>query len=125
MLRGVAFIFALVFIALGILGFIPLLKYNQLLFNVFEVSSIHNIAYILTGLIGLSASASPSYARLYFKIFGVFYGLLAILGFALNGNLWFLHVNLADSFFYLAVAVIAVYFGFTSKIATGGYQQMT
>jgi hypothetical protein len=124
MLRGVALIFALVFIVLGIVGFIPPLVYNQLLFNLFEVSSIHNIAYILTGLIGLSASASPIYARLYFKIFGVFYGLLAILGFALNGNLWFIHVNLANSFFYLIVAVVALYFGFTSKIATS-YQMMT
>lgn len=119
MLIGVALIFGLVFIALAIVGFLyPLVMTNHLLFNVFEVSLIQNIAHLLTGLIGLSASTSASSARLYFKIVGFVYGLIAIFGFAANGNLWLLHINLADSFFYLIAAVVALYFGFTSKIAT-------
>lgn len=121
MLRQVAFFFALVFIALGILRFFPHLvrNDNQFFFNIFEVSTGHSFFYILTGLFGLSASASITYARLYFKIFGVCYGLLSILGFALDGNLGLLHITMPDSFFYLIVSVIAVYIGFTSKIKVG------
>lgn len=121
MLKGFALIFAIVFILTGITGFIPPLSRNQLLVNVFEVSSVHNIIYILTGLLALSASASPIYAKLYFKIFGLIYAFIAILGFSLNGKLGILHVNLADSFLYLVFAIIALYLGFTSKLSADSY----
>jgi hypothetical protein len=114
MLRGFTLFFAIVFILMGIAGFIPPLMRNQLLFNLFAVGSVQNIFYILTGLIGLSASTLTGYTKLYFKIFGIIYALIAIFGFSLNGNLGFLQVNLADSFFYLVVAVISLYLGFTS-----------
>lgn len=118
MLKGFALVFAIVFIAIGVVGFIPPLTRNQLLFNLFEIGSLHNLFYILTGLIALSASASAVYAKLYFKIFGMIFAFISILGFALNGNLGFLHVNLADSFFHLIVAIIALYLGYTSRLST-------
>lgn len=117
MLKGFALIFAIVFIALGVFGFIPLLTRNQLLFHLFEVGPVLNVFYILIGLIALSASASASYAKLYFKMFGMLFALIAILGFALNGNLGFLHVSLASSFFHFIIAIIALYLGYTSKIS--------
>lgn len=121
MLKGFALIFAIVFILMGIADFIPPLTRNQLLLNVFEVGPVHSIVYILTGLIALSASASLVYAKLYFKIFGLIYAFIAILGFSLNGKLGFLHVNLADSFFHLAIAILALYLGFTSKLSASSY----
>ena len=120
-LRRFALIFGIVFILIGIMGFFPPLTRNHWLSDVFEVSLARNFIYILTGLIALSASTSLAYAKLYFKIFGVIYAFIAILGFALNGNLAFLHVNLADSFFHLVIALIALYLGFTSKIAAAAY----
>jgi hypothetical protein len=116
MLKGFAFIFAIVFLVMGISGFIPPLKTDHLLFNLFTVRFILNVIYILTGLIALSASATLEYAKLYFKIFGMFYALIAVLGLALNGHLLVLQLNLADNFFYLIVAIIALYLGFTSKL---------
>jgi hypothetical protein len=121
MLRRFCLIFGIVFILLGIAGFIPPLTRHHWLSDVFEVSSVRNLIYILTGLIGLSTSTSAGYAKLYFKIFGLIYALMAIFGFALNGNLGLLHVNLADSFFHLIVAIIALYLGFTCKIPTSSY----
>jgi hypothetical protein len=115
MLKGFGLIFAIVFMAMGASGFIPPLMRSQLLFNVFEVSAVLNMMYILTGLLALSASTAPVYAKLYFKMVGLMYALLAIFGFALNGKLGFVQVNLADSFFHLIVAMIALYLGFTSK----------
>lgn len=117
MLRGFALVFAIVFITIGIAGFVPSLTHGGLLFNLFEVGLAHNIFYILIGLIALSASASAVYAKRYFKFFGIIFGFIAILGFALNGNLRFLQINLADSFFYLIVAIIAIYLGYTSKLS--------
>ncbi|MDQ8039316.1 MAG: DUF4383 domain-containing protein, partial [Rickettsiella sp.] len=118
MLKGFALIFAIFFIGLGIVEFIPPLRHNQLLFNLFEVNSVHNLFHILVGFVALSASVSAVYAKLYFKFFGIVFALIAILGFALNGNLSFLQVNLADSFFYAIVALITLYLGFTSKSST-------
>ena len=106
---------------MGVIGFIPPLIRSQLLFNLFQIGPIHNIFYFLMGLFALSASASAIYAKLYFKILGIIFALIAILGFALNGNLGFLQVNLADSFFHLIVAIIALYLGYTSRLSTSSH----
>jgi hypothetical protein len=116
-LRGMALIFAVVFILLGILGFIPPITFNHVLFNFFTVGILLNLFYILIGLLALSASGSMFYARLYFKFFGIIFAAIAIWGFAMNGNLRFVHINISDSFFYLLMAIIALYLGFTSKLS--------
>lgn len=51
MLKGFALIFAIVFIAIGVVGFIPPLTRNQLLFNLFEIGTLHNLFYILVVLL--------------------------------------------------------------------------
>lgn len=114
-LRGMAFIFAIFFILLGILGFIPPITPHHLLFNFFTIGLLLNLFYLITGLIALSASTSVVYTRLYFKFFGVIYAGIAIWGFAMNGNLGIAHVMMSDSFFHLLAAIIALYLGFTSK----------
>lgn len=115
-LRGMALIFALVFILLGILGFIPPITPHHVLFNFFTVSILLNIFYLLVGLLALSASGSMVYARLYFKFFGIIFAIIAIWGFAMNGDLRLVHITISDSFFYLLMAIIALYLGFTSKL---------
>jgi hypothetical protein len=115
-LRGMALIFAIVFLLLGILGFIPVFSPNHMLFNFFSVSIFLNIFYILIGLLALSASGSMLYARLFFKFFGVIFAAIAIWGFAMNGQLWLVQASISDSFFYLLTAIIALYLGFTSKL---------
>ena len=111
-----ALIFAIFFILLGILGFVPPLTPNHLLFNFFTIGLLLNLFYIITGLIALSASTSVVHTRLYFKFFGVIYAGIAIWGFAMNGNLGIAHVTMSDSFFFYFVAIIALYLGFTSKL---------
>lgn len=115
-LRGMALIFAIVFLLLGLFGFIPTFTPNHVLFNFFTVRTLLNIFYILIGLLALFASGSMLYARLFFKIFGVIFAAIAIWGFAMNGDLWLAHITISDSFFYLLAAIIALYLGFTSKI---------
>jgi hypothetical protein len=115
-LRAMALIFAIVFILLGILGFIPPITPNHRLVNFFTVGILPSIFYILIGLFALSASGSNFYARLYFKTFGILFATIAIVAFAKNGNLGIVHINITDSFFYLLLAIIALYLGFTSKL---------
>lgn len=115
-LRAMALIFAIAFILLGVLGFIPPITPNHILVNFFTVGILLNIFYILIGLFALSASGSSFYARLYFKIFGIFFAAIAIGSFAKNGNLGIVHITISDSFFYLLAAIIALYLGFTSKL---------
>lgn len=115
-LRGMALIFAIVFLLLGLFGFIPAFTPNHSLFNFFSVGILLNIFYILMGLLALSASGSMVYARLFFKFFGVIFAAIAIWGFAMNGDLWLVHTTISDSFFYLLAAIIALYLGFTSKL---------
>lgn len=91
-LRGMALIFAIVFILLGILGFIPLTP-NHVLFNFFTVGILLSIFYILIGLLALSASGSMFYARLYFKFLGIIFAAIAIWGFAMNGDLRLVHID--------------------------------
>jgi Domain of unknown function (DUF4383) len=115
-LKGVALIFAIVFILLGILGFVPSITPKHVLFNFFTIGILLNLFYILIGLLALLASGSMLYARLYFKFFGIIFAAIAIWGFAMNGNLRLVHINISDSFFYLLMAIIALYLGFTSKL---------
>lgn len=117
MLKEVALLFAVLFIVAGIITFIPLLTPNQLLFNLFEVSASHSLLYIITGLIALSASTSPLYTKWFFRMCGLLYGLLALFGLALDGHFGFLHFNVADHLFHLVIAMIALYLGFTLRIA--------
>ncbi len=115
-LRAMALIFAIVFILLGVLSFIPPITHNHVLVNFFTVGILLNIFYILIGLLALSASGSNFYARLYFKLFGILFAAIAIGSFAKNGDLGIVHINISDSFFYLLTAIIALYLGFTSKL---------
>lgn len=115
-LRAMAFIFAIVFIVLGLLGFVPPFTSQHVLFNYFTVGIVLSLFYILIGLFALSVSGSMRYSRLYFKCLGILFAVIAIGGFSMNGNLGILQVAISDSFFYLLTAIIALYLGFTSKL---------
>ncbi len=60
------------------------------------------------------AATSVYYTRLYFKIFGIFYGLVAILGF-FRHDLYLMHVNTADNFLHVGIALVSLYLGFAAK----------
>ena len=52
------------------------------LLGIFAVNGAHNLVHIATGAIALViALASPASLSLFFKIFGVVYGLVAVLGY--------------------------------------------
>lgn len=110
-----AWIFAVVFLAIGILGFIPgITSDSGHLLGIFHVDAMHNIVHLLTGIIALFvAMGSGSSQKMFFKIFGVIYAIVAVVGLIQGDSVLGLFVtNMADHILHIVVALIALYAGF-------------
>src|SRR5215218_4557289 len=107
LLKRAAILFGIVFLLVGILGFIPAVAPNQMLLGIFHVNAAHNVVHLLSGAVALGCGlASVAASRLYFRIFGVVYGLVAILGFV-QGNtnlLGLISNNMPDVWLHVAIA---------------------
>src|SRR5690349_17866564 len=114
-LKAIAFIFGIIFLVVGVLGFVPGITQDGMLLNLFMVNTAHNIVHILTGLAALLAASRQDYSRLFFQVLGFLYGLVTILGFALNGDLFIMQVNTADNILHLVIAVVSLYLGFMTN----------
>ena len=117
--QNVAKWFGIVLLIIGILGFIPgVVSGNGLLFGIFQVDVIHNIIHILAGFIGIEVAATLKGSKNYFKIFGIIFGLIAIVGFANNGGVLIMTMNMADNILNVVIALIALYYGFAPEKVT-------
>ena len=115
MIRKMAMVFGVIFLAVGLLGFVPGITENGHLLGIFHVNPAHNLVHILSGLAALlAAKASERAAQNYFRIFGVIYALVAILGF-LGGDepvLGLIANNTADNWLHVAIAAVSLALGF-------------
>lgn len=125
MLTKAAYVFAAVFIGIGILGFVPALAPKDdmgmpLLLGLFMVGVIHNIIHLASGIAAfLGARSGEAYASLYFKVFGAVYALVTVVGFVQKDTvLGLIHVNMADNVLHLAIAVATLALGFAIKPKT-------
>src|SRR5579871_3717185 len=114
MLRLIAILFGILFIFGGIAGFLPQFIWNDLLFGYLKVNSLHNIIHMIAGVLAIMAATRYSYVKFYFKIFGILYTVIAIVGFWRGGDLYIMQVNLADNILHLIVGVIFLYLGFSA-----------
>lgn len=106
--------FGIIFVLIGVLGFVPGLTTDGLLLGIFEVNIVHNVIHLLTGIVALFCAGTASAAKSYFKIFGVIYGLVTIIGFTNDASiLGFFSVNTADNVLHLLITVVALYLGFS------------
>lgn len=112
MIRFIAILFGIAFIFAGVAGFMPAFTNNGALFGIFEVDTMNNLAYIISGVIAIMAATTYKSTRLYFIIFGVIYTLAAILGFVRGGDLFIMHANMADNFLHLSIGVVALFLGY-------------
>ena len=117
MLKNLGWIFGIVMLLVGILGYIPAVAPNGLLFGLFMVDGIHNIIHLLTGIVAiLAVMGSANYLRLYFQVFGVVYAIVTVVGFIQGDNvLGIIMVNMADNVLHLVIAVVALWAGFGMK----------
>jgi hypothetical protein len=119
LVRTVALAVAVVFLLVGILGFIPGVTTNYgdmqfaghesdaKLLGVFQVSILHNIVHLLFGVAGLALARTVSGARLYLIGGGAVYAVLWLYGLVIDhgSNANFVPLNTADNWLHLGLAV--------------------
>lgn len=108
-------VFGVVFLAAGVLGFVPGVTTDEgLLLGILQVSPLHNVIHILSGVAALLAAKTAEYAKMYFQVFGVVYLVVTVVGFVQGDTvLGLIDVNTADNVFhaFLAVALLGIGFG--------------
>jgi hypothetical protein len=116
MIRTAAKVFGVVFLLIGVLGFVPALNPDGNLLGIFHVNALHNIVHIASGIVALIAGFYPEEraAKMYFQVFGVVYALVAVLGFVYGSNdiLGLVASNMADTLLHVVIAAAALYLGF-------------
>ncbi len=121
MLKKAALVFGVVLIIAGIAGFIPALSPTdsegvKRVLGILEVNALHNLVHLLSGVAAIALSRSEAHASLYFKVFGVIYAIVTVVGFAqVHTVLGLIPVNLADNLLHVAISVSALYLGFGVK----------
>lgn len=110
MLKKVSMVFGVVFLLIGLLGFVPGITTTnsdgmQMLLGVFMVDALHNSIHLVSGLLGLWGAMNDKYAKWYLVGMGVVYALLAIIGFFDTGLLGITMTNTADTWLHLVLAV--------------------
>jgi hypothetical protein len=121
----VALAVAVVFLLVGIMGFIPGITTNfsdmqfaghesdAKLLGVFQVSILHNIVHLLFGAAGLALARTVSGARLYLIGGGAVYAVLWLYGLVIDhgSGANFVPFNTADNWLHLALAIGMVALG--------------
>ena len=127
--RTFALIFGIVFLAVGVLGFVPGMvqplhdghpsvsgNAGQLL-GLFPVNELHNAVHILFGLWGLAASRSLGGSVAYARGVAIIYAVLTVAGFVPSLSTLFGLVPLYgnDVWLHAALALVAAYFGWVHR----------
>jgi hypothetical protein len=117
MVKSAAVLFGIVFLLIGVLGFVPGVTDNEMLLGIFHVNAAHNVVHLLSGAVALFAGmTSAGASRMYFRIFGAVYGLVAVLGLMNMGKhtmlLGLISNNDADTFLHIGIAVVSLLLGF-------------
>ena len=114
MVSTFARVFGVIFVLVGVLGFVPAAMTDGMLLGLFPVNTVHNIVHILLGLWGLLAGGTAISAIGYFKALTVIYALLAVLGLipATQDLFGLAPIHGNDVWLHGVLALAAAYFGF-------------
>ena len=118
-LKKIAVIFGVVFVAVGVLGWVPTVNPGGKLLGLFDVNAAHNVVHLATGIIAILVGMSSDKAsKMFFQVFGVIYALVAVLGFYSGDQplLGIVSNNGADSVLHVVIAVVALYLGFGMNV---------
>src|SRR3954465_15913118 len=112
MVKTMAVLFGLVFLVVGILGFVPGVTKDQMLLGIFHVNTAHNAVHLLSGVVALFCGMSSLGAsRIYFRIFGLVYAAVAIMGFLNPGDTMLLGMisnNMATTWLHVVLAAVSL-----------------
>ncbi|MBS7548930.1 DUF4383 domain-containing protein [Dietzia massiliensis] len=131
----VALAFGVVFLLVGIAGFIPGITTNYdtmqfvgheseaMLLGIFQVSILHNIVHLVFGILGLLMARTALQARLFLLIGGVAYLVLWVYGLAVGHESAanFVPLNTADNWLHLGlgVAMLGLSFLYRKPVPSG------
>lgn len=125
---------AVVFLLVGVMGFIPGITTDfeemkfashdseAMLLGIFQVSILHNIVHLLFGVVGLLLSRSFAGARNYLIWGGAVYGVLWLYGLFVDedSSANFIPLNSADDWLHLVLAIGMILLGvFLGRTARG------
>ncbi len=121
MIQIAAMLVGVVFLLVGVLGFIPGITTGDLgaagheshaeLLGIFQVSILHNIVHLLFGVAGVLMARSHAGAKTYLVFGGVIYLVLFVLGLAMVGKetaINFVPVNAADNVLHLVLGIAMI-----------------
>jgi len=117
--QRVALAVALVFVVVGVLGFVPGLttgydalalagpESEALLLGLFQVSILHNVVHLLFGVVGWALSRTAPGARAFLVGGGIVYLVLTVYGWLVDRDSAanFVPLNAADDWLHLALGV--------------------
>jgi hypothetical protein len=120
MVQTVALAFGVVYLAVGILGFLPFLggSYTQTsssLLGIFPINLLHNLVHALIGIAGIAAAASLASSRTFCQVVGVVLLLLGVVGIFVAQPLGLLNIGGPDIALHLLTGGILAYFGFAAS----------
>ena len=129
--ESLAGLIGLVFIVVGVLGFVPgvVQDYGEMkwwkpgsgadLFGIFQTSILHNLLSIGVGLIGLVAARRPDTARSFLTGAGIFLFAIGIYGLLIDyGSDWnFIPVDRSDDWLNIGLGLGMLYAGVAVRMA--------
>src|SRR3954462_9233961 len=116
MAKTMAVLFGVILLVVGILGFVPGITKDEMLLGIFHVNAAHNVVHLLSGAVALFCGmTSFGASRMYFRIFGLVYAAVAVLGFMAGGDTLLLGLisnNMAVTWLHVAIAAVSLILGF-------------
>ncbi len=115
MLKYMAYVFAIVFILLGVAGYMGFFMKDGLLLGLFAVNSWHNLIHVASGVVaGIAGFLGSYWSMRYFQVFGIVYGLVALMGLYYGDGLMMgvIANNYWDVGLHAVISAVALYLGF-------------
>ena len=120
--KNAALVIGIIFIAVGLLGFVS----NPIIGDsgdaIFHADTVHDMVHIISGaLFVLVAMAAPAFSGTFLIVFGIVYLVIGLIGFANFGGqgmgkvLGFLHVNGADNYLHIALGIVILLLGLSTR----------
>ncbi|HYD54913.1 MAG TPA: DUF4383 domain-containing protein [Gemmatimonadaceae bacterium] len=124
MVKTVSMLFGVVFLLVGILGFVQggtTMESDPTraphLLGLFPVNLVHNLVHLAFGAWGLAAARRWDSARAYCRISGIIYLVLTVLGFVAPSGFGLVPLGGHDIWLHAVLGVVLAGVGFTAKDA--------
>ena len=118
-LQKIALVFGIVFLVIGILGFVmgSADMTPQPMLGLFHVNIVHNIVHLAFGVWALLSAKTHKAAESYAQIAGVVYLVLALLGFFAPSGFGLVPLGNHNIWLHAILGLVLIYFGFGTSLA--------